>query len=86
MKTCSNGYLVPNDLKNLQCQLICSNGEYYSDGICVSGCDKFEYPGRHRYCHGCLDKGYDNGVCMGTDGRCEDIAYYEVIKSPYLQR
>lgn len=64
VSSCGEHYLAPANQSNSQCQLICSNGEYFSDGLCVLECDDLEYMGDHGNCHGCLDEDYDNGYCL----------------------
>lgn len=87
-ENCTGEYLAPANRSNSECQLVCSNGEYLSDGMCVYECDDLEYLGAHGGCHGCLDKSYDGGDCFNASAadaapadsrsRCEaDRSYRE---------
>ena len=91
VKSCTDDYLTPSNSSRNQCQLICSNGEYYSDGLCLYECDELEYLGLHGNCHGCLNANYDGGDCLdvgenGSEKKCAKEKRLRTSSTTFLQR
>lgn len=93
-KECSGDYLTPSNASRNECHLICSNGEYFSDGICAYECDNLEYLGLRGNCHGCIDEQYDGGSCLEdtsgsywtSDNRCMKNKHFRTRSTTRLQR